>query len=182
MEPRGERQNLDMDRGTPLHIRPASLDDATAICAVHVASVRGLARRAYTPEQIRAWAENRAPEQYRWAMDHDEEFLVAERDGRVVGFASLLGGEVRSLYVHPGEAGRGTGTALLERVEELASAHGYTTIRLHASLNALRFYQARGWREGTHVALRLPDGQPLPAVRMDKEIDAPPRAARNSPS
>lgn len=170
-----------MERGAPVTIRPASPEDAEAICEVHMASVRGLARRAYDEEQIRGWAENRVPEQYRWAMAHEEEFFVAERGGHVVGFVSLLGSEVRSLYVHPREARHGTGTALLAAAEELARAHGYQTLRLHASLNALAFYRARGWREGTHVALRLPDGQPLPAVRMEKQIAAPRRPLSRPP-
>lgn len=156
-------------------IRAGRGDDAEEICHVHRASVQGLARRAYGAQQIRGWAENRLPEQYRWAMAHNEEFFVAERAGRIIGFVSLLGGEVRSLYVHPSEAGRGIGSALLGCAEEVALGHGYAVLRLHASLNALPFYRARGWREGAHVALRLPDGQHLPAVRMEKDLGLPPR-------
>ena len=37
-------------------IRRATVDDAEAICDLHVRSIRGLCAADYTPPQIEAWA------------------------------------------------------------------------------------------------------------------------------
>ena len=42
-------------------IRPATLADAEALCALHKASVRTLCAGAYTAEEIEAWLRDREP-------------------------------------------------------------------------------------------------------------------------
>src|SRR5687768_12579402 len=53
---------------SPAIIRRATPDDADAITPVHVASIRTLCAKDYTPEQIEAWAGWKSPEKYRAAM------------------------------------------------------------------------------------------------------------------
>src|SRR5215212_3823690 len=84
---------------SPYQIRPATPSDADAICAVHVASIRGLCATDYTTEQIDGWAGAKHPDRYRQAMAEGERMFVAELDssaGRVViGLAGIHGNEVR---------------------------------------------------------------------------------------
>ena len=73
-------------------IRPATPADAEVLCALHKASVRALCLGAYTADEIEAWLRDREPQGFRHAMtDGGETMLVAERDGAVVGFASIKG-------------------------------------------------------------------------------------------
>ena len=79
-----------------------------------------------------------------------DHFLVAERNGRVVGcvhleeYAPSLA-EVRSLAVSPDAHGAGVGVALVEALERLARVRGYTT--LFAVSNSGDFFRRRGYAE-----------------------------------
>ena len=79
-----------------------------------------------------------------------DHFLVAERNGRVVGcvhldeYAPSLA-EVRSLAVSPDAQGAGVGVALVEALERLARVRGYTT--LFAVSNSGDFFRRRGYAE-----------------------------------
>lgn len=91
-----------------------------------------------------------------------ERILVAERGGRVVGFASVWEADdyLHNLFVHPAHLGTGVGHALLAAAE--ARSRGPMTLKcLVRNERALRFYAAHGWREvargatddGEHVIL-----------------------------
>ena len=91
------------------------------------------------------------------AVEHDAiEFLVAELDGEVVGFASAERTwadevELHTLYVHPDRWGEGVGSALLDEVE--AWATGKDVDRVVAAVfadNAVGrgFFESRGFEEG----------------------------------
>lgn len=106
-----------------------------------------------------------------------EAFLVAEDDGRVVGYAYVRWGEetkafvgdgeagLKELYVHPDHWGRGVGTALLEdglqRLPENVEQLRLETLADNEV--GRRFYEARGFeRTGTTTAEVA--GESYPAV------------------
>jgi len=87
-------------------------------------------------------------------------FIVAERTGHLIGFAQVTidatherAGpeatvELDRLYVQRTFAGKGVGTMLLERSEEVARAHGAGSLWLTAwvgNRRALAFYARRGY-------------------------------------
>ena len=90
------------------------------------------------------------PRSAEFVMLNADHFLVAERDGRVVGcvhldeYAPSLA-EVRSLAVSPDAQGAGVGVALVEALERLARVRGYTT--LFAVSNSGDFFRRRGYEE-----------------------------------
>ncbi|MFQ5556720.1 MAG: GNAT family N-acetyltransferase [Acidimicrobiales bacterium] len=78
-------------------------------------------------------------EQRRWLAERDGALgvLVAELDGRVVGFASLSPWRAKpaystsvenSVYVHEAARGLGVGSRLLEEIVDLAVARGFHTV------------------------------------------------------
>ena len=81
---------------------------------------------------------------------HADHFLVAEREGRVIGcvhldeYAPSLA-EVRSLAVAPDAQGSGVGIALVAALERLARVRGYTTV--FAVSNSGEFFRRRGYDE-----------------------------------
>lgn len=89
-------------------------------------------------------------------IDLDEEMLannevfVAERDGQIIGFATLIAhegndAELEGLFVEPQEWRKGIGASLLRHVEREAVAWGASRLHVLANRNALGFYLAVGF-------------------------------------
>ena len=168
-----------MSADRPFRIRRAAPADAEAICAVHVASIRGLCAGHYTAAQIDAWAGGKRPELYARAMEQGEAMFVAELlppaaggagSATVIGIGTAQGGEVRAVYVHPDHVGRGVGSALLKAVEAHARAEGISVLRLHSTLNARSFYAAYGYQDEGEAVFPLRPGVELPCVKMSKRL------------
>jgi putative acetyltransferase len=63
-----------------------------------------------------------------------------------VGFAALKGADhIDMLYVHPGAAGQGVATVLIEALEKLAGGRGAGSLTVDASDNAAEFFAKRGY-------------------------------------
>ncbi|ESP87834.1 GNAT family N-acetyltransferase [Candidatus Halobonum tyrrellensis] len=172
-------------------LRDATPADAEAVREVHAASIRGLGSAGYDAEQVTAWAGDPTAADYETTPD-GAEFVVAEdaADGRVVGFGELRPhggdyfqrvragpwtGEVRAVYVRPDAAREGVGSALLAELERRARERGLTALGLHAALNAVPFYEARGYERVVELPHEFggdADGVTGSVVEMRKRLDA----------
>lgn len=126
-------------------IRQARAADQEAIARVHETSTRTLCARSYPPAELARWL-SVDPGLYRRLLETTTVF-VATQAREVIGFVavSLVGREIRALYVEPRCAGQGIGAQLLLRAERCARAFGVREIRLAATLNAVTFYKRCGW-------------------------------------
>jgi len=155
-------------------IRAAAATDADAMAEVFVAAWRQ-AYPGVVPDAVLA------------ALDHDRtarwltglidgrpegntvgQTDVAVRDGQVIGFVRYgtrtgePGGYVFGLYVHPAQAGHGTGRSLLSHAEQRLREQGSDTVSLHvfeANERARRLYAKAGY---------APDG----STRVEPEYEA----------
>src|SRR4051794_5536326 len=109
-----------------LRIRKARPEDAPAVKAIHKAAVWQLCGADYTPAQRAAWtSRDDTPDLPVWAMPNNSEMMwVAEQGGTIVGFGSLIGEAVNTVYVHPDYLRQGVGTQLLQQIEHEARARG----------------------------------------------------------
>ena len=98
--------------------------------------------------------------------------LVAEEEGRIVGYAVLDGasGEVEAVFVEPACQGRGIALRLLHEVEALALQRGLDALFLSASLNAVAFYERAGFQRVREELYSHRSGIAIPSVTMEKRL------------
>lgn len=139
-----------------MNIREASTADILLIRSLAFATWPVAYKEMISPEQIAymlelMYSEASLREQI---SEKGHRFLIAEQDGRSIGFASHephhLGAtrtRLHKLYVLPDVQGSGAGGMLLETVMEAGKAAGDRAIDLTVNKRnkALRFYQRRGF-------------------------------------
>ncbi len=169
-----------------MRVRDATTDDAEAIRAVHAESITELGREGYDERQVTAWAEGCESAEYAAAIEADAgAFVVAEDEDDVVAFgtvrfeppeehAAAVESEVTGVYVHPSVARTGVGSAVLAELERRAREQATRTLGLSASLNAVPFYESRGYervREYAHeFSSHESTGVTGTVVEMRKEL------------
>lgn len=145
------------DVGADLLLRPASAEDGEAVAAVHLASraAAPMPPGVHSDDEVRAWLAARVVADEVW---------VAEVDGTVVGYVRLTESWLDDLYVHPGHARQGVGTALLDLARAQRPA-GFCLWVFESNAPARAFYRRHGL-----VELERTDGsaneERSPDVRM----------------
>ncbi len=151
-------------------IRAAENKDAEGIYNAHMQSIRKLCARDYTAEEIAAWTSSPKPESYVSAMEAGENMFVAVENGQIAGFTGIKADEICAVYVHPDFAGRGIGSALLERAELHLRENNISKARLHATLTAKPFYLRKGWKTDEETVHHLRCGVKIQCIAMRKDL------------
>ena len=125
-----------------MRIRRFSPSDAAAVTDLFYRSVHELCAGEYTPVQLDAWAPA-AIDPVSWTERLlDTYTLVAEDEGKIIGFGNLDGHYVDRLFVSPQFAGTGVGKTILLALE--SKTQDYATV--YASDTAKRFFERQGYR------------------------------------
>jgi ribosomal protein S18 acetylase RimI-like enzyme len=125
-------------------LRPAVLEDSQALFEAHQDSVLHLCADAYTPLQMQTWFEGRTHAIHHPAIQAGQ-IVVAERQGRILGFFGFIPGEVTLLFVRPEAAGSGLGNRLLRLAIERAEAGHDGSLLVVATRNSQSFYERHGF-------------------------------------
>ena len=164
--------------------------DLPALGPLIAASVRELSRGDYTPEQVEGALRGAFGTDTQ--LIRDGSYFVVEVEGQLAGCGgwsrrrTLFGSDartgrdateldpakdaakIRAFFIHPDFARRGLGTAILERCEQDAAAHGFTRFELMGTLPGVRLYAARGYQAGERIEWPLGDGLAIPFIPMTK--------------
>lgn len=163
-------------------IRDAALSDLPALLEIYNEVVRNSnaiwTEEPRTPEQLRAWFEERVGAGF--------PVLVALRDARIVSYATF--GPFRawpgyrltvenSIYVRPDARGRGVGRVLLSALITRAQAHGVHVMiagidgENHASV---RLHESLGYVQAAHLhEVGIKHGRWLDLLLLEKRLDTP---------
>lgn len=130
-----------------LRIRPYAPADAEATLAVFRRAIRITAARDHSPEQVAEWASDDLDPREWDVRRRERGTVVADDDGRVVGFTDVdATGYVDMMYVDPAAARSGVGSALLRWAVDEAIRAGADVLRTHSSITARPFFEAHGFR------------------------------------
>lgn len=152
-------------------VRRMSSEDAQDMHRIHTEAVTGVCAAFVEPAAVAAWLHGRTAEKYVEAADTGGEtfWIAALEDGSVIGFASWRRDELVSLFVDPAHHDRGVGQALFEACEKDAAENGHALRRLIATLNAVSYYEARGFRQ-VRESYRVKQGQRIPHIEMTRDL------------
>lgn len=111
------------------------------------------------------------PEAREVPVAHLPHAIVAELEGEIVGFATVLSGkgdfqaELEDLFVAPEIWRMGIGRKLLAEAECRAAARGARRLHVVAGERARPFYEASGYRFAATIATEF-----APAVELHKDL------------
>lgn len=127
-------------------IRDFKTSDLEPIVALFNRSVRDIAGRDYSAEQVSAWAPD-PPDLKAWARRLGSGgVFVYDDDERILGFARIDdSGCVDMLYVLPGMERRGIGRALIDRSVSWAVERGIRRLFADVSITARPFFESVGF-------------------------------------
>ncbi len=159
-------------------VRDAVVKDAEAIVQAHYSAVHQIASKDYPVEILNEWSPSNLSERiakFERLIEGNSEgeiIVVAELDGKVVGFGSIVPDkkELRAVYVSAAAGAKGVGKAILEHLESKAKELNVPELNLDSSVTAEHFYARHGYeviRRGLH---RLNSGRQMACIFMRKEI------------
>lgn len=152
-----------------ISLRTARTDDASAIAAVAVASIRGLGANFYDTAQIDAWSAAFTSETVQSAFVTGITW-VALNEGEVIGFAKWESpSEFDLLYVHPNAARAGVARALNDALERAANDANVAELEATVSRSARMTFDSFGY-ELVEEATRELGGQQFSVARMRKRL------------
>jgi putative acetyltransferase len=151
-------------------LRPFLAEDAPLLAEIFRASIEELSADDYSEGARRAWASAAEDEEAFAKRLADQLTLIVTMNGSPVAFASLANNETIDLiYVHPGVAGQGAGTMLVDALEKLAAARGAKRLTADVSDTAQDFFAKRGFTaQQRNTVLR--GGEWLANTTMDKAL------------
>lgn len=157
---RPRRQLPDSDEAT-VRIRAARPEDRDALGALKLRASLAWGEHV---EALRA-----LPEARHVPAEHLSAAVVAELDGAVAGFATVLPrgdgeAELEDMFVDPASWRRGVGARLMAEAERRAAALGARSLHVIASEHARAFYERCGFRV---VGTAMTALAPAPAMRKD---------------
>ncbi len=96
--------------------------------------------------------------------------VVLDRAGRTIGTGTLVGDEIKRVFVDPVAQRQGIGRRIMRFLEEKARESGITMVRLDASLPAKAFYDKLGYVTVEKTCLPLENGQRLDYFKMQRSL------------
>lgn len=89
------------------------------------------------------------------------EIIVIEKEGKIVATGSLVKDEITGVFVLPGEQQSGLGKQIMLELESRAKLKAISTITLHVSLPARKFYEKLNYTLSDPQESEVGDGQYL---------------------
>src|SRR4051812_26386825 len=128
-------------------LRKFESEDTPVLLALFYDTVHSVNAKDYPIDQLDAWAPAR-PDVKRWQSRlKSTKTIVAELDGKVVGFGNLEndGKTIGMLYVHKDHQRQHVASEILARLEKRLVKNGIETATTEASLTAKPFFEKKGY-------------------------------------
>lgn len=171
-------------------VRPARVEDAAAIAAVHVASwrqaYRGMLPEAHLDSLSALEKETTTRNLLRTPPSLHYRLVVLDRGGEILGFAATgpasgdsdeATGEIYAIYLRPASWGLGLGRLLMAQAQAALLEDGFREAMLwvlERNIRARKFYDAGAWRETGETRTQWHGGIAIREVRYRQSIHLTP--------
>jgi citrate lyase synthetase len=96
--------------------------------------------------------------------------VVAESGGNILGTGTLLGTNIRRVFIHPAHQGQGMGRSIYHHLEKRAVQNKLPGLDLSSSLKAKEFWESLGFTIFKEFSLPVANGQKLDYFEMIKNL------------
>ncbi len=96
--------------------------------------------------------------------------IMLDQAGRILGTGTLVGAEIKRVFVSPAFQRQGWGRRIVQSLEETATLAGVETVKLDASLPSKAFYDRLGYVTVAPAFLPVENGRRLDFFRMRKTL------------
>jgi GNAT superfamily N-acetyltransferase len=151
-----------------IRIRPALSTELPEMIALQNHALKTLCAKEYSSKQLTALVDDQSST--RSLMD--ELLFVADAEGQIVGFSSLLKmqPQIGAVYVHPNWVQQGIGTRLLDAVEQAALQRGIQKLWVMSSLTAVPFYQTQNYQFKRKIGFWTRSRVWIPCKLLEKRL------------
>ena len=152
-----------------MRIREYTFEDAEAHAEVHSQSVRGIASKDYSQEEVEAWVKEEPEDEQ--LPEEKERFVAETEEGEIVGFSDYNKEEkeLTGLYIKPEYSETGLAPKLLSKAEKAAKEDGIEKLTCISTITAKNFYQRQGYKIREKTNHQIED-QELTVYKIEKEL------------
>jgi GNAT superfamily N-acetyltransferase len=96
--------------------------------------------------------------------------VIAKQGGQVIGTGTIVGSEIKRVFVDPAFQNRGLGRLIMRELEGRAISAGIDTVTLDASLPSKKFYDLLDYVTLEKTFREVENGERLNFYRMEKRL------------
>ena len=151
-------------------MRRSRESDAAELARLHRATIRHVLSKDYAPEVIVVWSGRTSAKKFCASHQTHIRHVVVEK-GKIIGFGDIgKDGSFGAIYVHKDCIGKGVGSMLIAKIEELGRKMGVKKFEFKGSVTAKRFYEKHGYKAVRKVQHLVGGKLPMPVYIMRKYL------------
>lgn len=127
-----------------ISIRKTRKNDVEEIASLKIEVFNKINSKSYEDKVIEAFKNANSKEKINKRLDIKDSFVAIE-DNKVVSIIYIKDNKISGFATKINHMNQGIGSRLLEHAEKVIKEKGYDKIILNSTLNALEFYQKRGY-------------------------------------
>jgi putative acetyltransferase len=138
---------MDTEVKYTIELREARAEDMAEVKQIYRDTISAICQNDYNEEQLKVWIAG-VENEGRWtAIFQEQYFVLAEMEGKIVGFITLDKGiYIDLLYVHKDYQRRGIANTLLSKIENTALRLNSSILTANVSKTARPFFERNGFK------------------------------------
>ena len=150
-------------------IRKYSNEDLERLSFIVCATIKKSYLKFYSPEAIEYFLELHSKENMK--KDIPKGFTcMLESEGKIIGTGSIVGNEIKRVFILPEYQGKGYGKKIMTIIEGAAINQGIRKVELCASLPSKDFYLALGYKIVRSTHFLVNNNKKLEYYDMEKNL------------